>query len=69
MIARYGNFRTYKIEMIDYTKNPLSTFKNNKKGVEMTYIDYYKEVYGIHVSDLKQPLIYALKNIRKEYEK
>jgi len=37
--------------------------------VEMTYMDYYKEAYGISVKNTKQPLVWALKNIRKELDK
>lgn len=32
----------------------------------MTYIDYYKEAYGIVVRNTKQPLLHAVKNIKKE---
>lgn len=32
----------------------------------MTYIDYYKNVYGIKIEDTKQPLLKATKSIKKE---
>jgi len=69
VITKYGTYRTYKIEKIDFQKSPLTKFHNERKGVDMTYVDYYKEAYGISVKNTKQPLIWALKNIRKELDK
>lgn len=43
----------------------MSKFHNEKKGVDMTYIEYYKEAYGIVVKNNKQPLLHAVKNVRK----
>lgn len=42
IITRYGTWRTYSIVKVDFSLNPMSTFFNDKKGVEMTYKDYYK---------------------------
>ena len=52
---RYNN-RTYKISDVDWDSNPLSTFNIEGKG-EMTYVDYYKNQYGIQINDTKQPLL------------
>lgn len=68
VVTNYGTFRTYKIEKIDQTKSPLSTFSNEKKGAEMTYLDYYKEAYGVTIKNTKQPLLLAIKSIKKELQ-
>ena len=57
IITKYGNYRTYSIEEIDYNQSPLSTFHNEKKGAQMSYADYFKEAYGLKVSNNKQPLL------------
>jgi hypothetical protein len=62
-MTRYGSIRTYKIESIDFDKSPMSKFE--KGGVLITYADYYKEAYSEKVYDLKQPLIKAIKSIKK----
>jgi len=69
VITRYGTYRTYKILDIDYSKTPLSTFHNEKKGVNMTYQDYYKEVYGLNIRNNKQPLIKVEKSVKKQIAK
>jgi aubergine-like protein len=55
VLAPYGNYRTYKIEGIDYEKNANSTF--DKNGVDVTFRDYYKKAYGVTVREIDQPLI------------
>ena len=45
--------------------SPMSTFYNNKKGAETTYLDYYRDVYGIKITNIKQPLLRAVKSIKK----
>jgi aubergine-like protein len=55
VLAPYGNYRTYKIEGIDYNKSPASTFEKN--GQEITFRDYYKKAYGYPVREDDQPLI------------
>jgi len=55
VLTRYNN-RTYKISDVDWDSNPLSTFNIEGKG-EMTYVDYYKNQYGIQINDTKQPLL------------
>lgn len=68
VISRYGNYKTYKIDSIEYKKNPSSYFyihevrKGKKPGegapkVKKTYAQYFKEAYGITVNNMKQPLV------------
>jgi hypothetical protein len=68
VISRYGNYKTYKIDDIDYKKNPGSFFyihevrKGKKPGerapkIKKTYAQYFKEAYGITVRNMKQPLV------------
>ncbi len=35
----------------------------------MSYVDYYKEVYGINIRNTKQPLLLAIKSIKKQLDK
>lgn len=65
VVTNYGTFRNYKIEKIDQTMSPSSTFYLEKKGVNMTYIQYYKEAYGVTIKNNKQPLLKAVKSIQK----
>lgn len=62
-MTKYGSIRTYKIESIDFDKSPLSKF--DKNGVQITFVDYYKEAYSEKIYDLKQPLIKAIKSVKK----
>ncbi|XP_022162768.1 piwi-like protein Ago3 [Myzus persicae] len=47
--------KTYRIDDIDFTMNPLSTFVRNDS--EVSYKDYYKTTYNIEILDLMQPMI------------
>lgn len=49
------NKKLYRIDDIDFKRNPSQTFKKHDK--EISYIDYYKTAYGVQISDHKQPLI------------
>lgn len=68
VLTRYGKLRTYKIEKIDYDLNPKSTFFSDKEAGKITYASYYQKSYGLKITDMKQPLVYALKNIEKVLE-
>ena len=57
VITKYGTYRTFSIVEIDYSLTPLSTFHNEKKGATMTYKDYFKDAYGLTISNNKQPLL------------
>ena len=69
--TRYGNFKTYRIDDIDFRKNPNSFFfiNDNRKGKKpgdkvrkkkITYKEYFKYAYGITIYNDKQPLIKIL---------
>ena len=68
IITKYGTYRTYSIEKIDYDLNPLSKFHNEKKGVQMSYQDYFKEAYGLKVSNTKQPLLKVVGRYNQVHE-
>lgn len=55
VLTRYNN-RSYRIDELDWTKNPLSTFKKST-GEEISYAAYYKNNYNLEIKDTKQPLI------------
>ena len=69
VITKYGNYRTYSIVEIDYTQDPKSTFHNEKKGVQMSYADYFKEAYGLKVSNNKQPLLKVIGRYNQVHKK
>ncbi|XP_048257294.1 piwi-like protein 1 [Haliotis rufescens] len=52
---KYNN-KTYRVDDIDWDKNPLDTFKMSD-GSQITYKEYYKKSYEITVTDDKQPLL------------
>ncbi|CAG9326901.1 unnamed protein product [Blepharisma stoltei] len=54
VMARYGNFRCYRIEGICWDENPTNTF--NWKGQDITYVNYY-ERFNRTIRDIRQPLI------------
>lgn len=65
--AQYGRGQTYRIDGVDRSKTPLSTFKQNaskklnRPEREITYEQYYKETYGtdrfVRITDTKQNLL------------
>lgn len=50
------NNNTYRIDDVDYTVTPKSTFKK-KNGEEITYCAYYESKYQIRIRDVRQPLL------------
>ena len=53
-LCRYNN-QTYRIDGIDWDKNPLVEFE--KRTEKMTLVKYYADKYQKTLRDLKQPLI------------
>jgi len=49
------NKTTYHVDDIDFQLTPKSTF--DCKGRSVSYAEYYKEKYGLTITDLEQPLI------------
>lgn len=52
-------FLRYRVDSIDDTKTPRSTFEKleNGKPVQISFVDYYKNNYGIEIKDWDQPLL------------
>ncbi|XP_034834456.1 piwi-like protein Ago3 [Maniola hyperantus] len=53
------NKKLFRVDSIDDTMNPMSTFEKNEKGqmVQISFMEYYKKYYGIDIMDVKQPLL------------
>jgi hypothetical protein len=64
VLRKYGSPKIYKIVEIDYKKSPKSEFLNEKEGVNITYLEYYKKVYGVTIKSEKQPLLKVLADRR-----
>lgn len=56
VLTRYNN-KTYIIDDIDFTMNPMSTFRLTKADREISYMEYYRQQYGLSISDPKQPML------------
>lgn len=54
VMTGYNN-RTYRIEDIDWTETPRSTFE--MRNEQTSYVDYYNRHYGIKIRDHQQPLL------------
>ena len=55
VLTRYNN-KCYKIDDIDWSMTPNSTFINHN-GVEQSFVDYYKKNYNLTINDVKQPML------------
>ncbi|KAK6628902.1 hypothetical protein RUM43_002719 [Polyplax serrata] len=62
VLTDYNN-KTYRVDDVDFSLNPLSTFlyKNNET---LTYVEYYKRRYQITIKDLRQPLLISRSSAR-----
>ena len=58
MVFRYNN-RTYKIDDINFDSCPGDSF-TNAKGESFTFLEYYKNNYGLDIRDPKQPMITSM---------
>eukprot|EP01117_Protostelium_nocturnum_P016842 TRINITY_DN6745_c0_g2_i1.p1 TRINITY_DN6745_c0_g2~~TRINITY_DN6745_c0_g2_i1.p1 ORF type:complete len:994 (-),score=216.74 TRINITY_DN6745_c0_g2_i1:22-3003(-) len=56
VLTRYSN-RIYRIDGIDWEKNPLSTFKKRGCAEDYSYVKYYCSMYNRAINDLNQPLL------------
>lgn len=54
VLTDYTN-KTYRIDSIDFQKNPKSTFDTRDGPV--SFAEYYKKKYNIVIKDLNQPLL------------
>jgi aubergine len=53
-MKRYNN-KTYRINDIDFTRNPNHTF--GRKGAEITFAEYFSTTYKVNLTSFEQPLI------------
>uniref|UniRef100_A0A1B6BXC6 Piwi domain-containing protein n=1 Tax=Clastoptera arizonana TaxID=38151 RepID=A0A1B6BXC6_9HEMI len=55
ILTRYNN-KIYRVDDIEFSKNPLSTFENNE-GKMISFKDYYQQRYSLEIRDNRQPLL------------
>lgn len=55
ILTRYNN-KTYRIDEIDFEKNPMDCFSRSN-GEKISYVDYYKQQYNLTIRDARQPLL------------
>lgn len=55
VLASYGMKRTYRVDDVDFNMTPKTTF--NWKGRDISYMEYFKEQYGINIKDPNQPML------------
>jgi aubergine-like protein len=55
VLASYGMKRTYRVDDVDFSMTPKSTF--NWKGRDISYVEYFKEQYQITIKDPNQPML------------
>lgn len=61
VLTRYNN-KTYRVDDVDFDKNPKSTFK--KGDIDIPYSEYYKQQYGLNITDMGQPLLIHREDVR-----
>ena len=67
VLTTYGSLRAYRIESIDFEKNPINTSFNikTKEGTKTINIyNYYEQQYRQKIKDKKQPLLVAERRIK-----
>ncbi|XP_018408744.1 PREDICTED: piwi-like protein 1 [Nanorana parkeri] len=55
VLTKYNN-RTYRVDEIAWNRSPQSLFKRSD-GSEISFVEYYKNQYNIHVKDDGQPML------------
>ena len=51
------NKKTYRIDGVDFTMNPMSTFRHRTKDRNITYGEYYNKHYSVDVRNKSQPML------------
>ena len=51
------NKKTYRIDDVDFEKNPSTTFHLRKENRDVTYAEYYQTRYNLTVRNMTQPLL------------
>ena len=69
VLAKYGSFRTYRINLINFDKSPKNTsiqikdINGNVNSVSLS--NYYYNQYGLKIRDEDQPLIEVERKVKK----
>jgi len=66
VVSSYGNFRMWRVDDIDYTRNPTIKFEL-EDGSKVTLIAYYKKKYNIDIKDPTQPLLVSIDRTGREF--
>ncbi|CAL1531960.1 unnamed protein product [Lymnaea stagnalis] len=69
VMTRHNN-KTYRVDDINWNGRPTDSFE--KKGEQITYVDYYKQHWNLPITDLEQPLLVSKpteKDLRRGEEK
>lgn len=67
VVMTHYNNKTYRIDDIDFSLTPKSTFHLRKEDKEVSFIDYYKSRYNLTVRSETQPMLISrptAKNVR-----
>jgi hypothetical protein len=48
-MAKYGNFRIYRITRVDFDRTPESTFMSRRGPGSQSFLQYYQSVYNIQI--------------------
>ncbi|KAJ4439863.1 hypothetical protein ANN_07991 [Periplaneta americana] len=57
VLTEYNN-KTYRIDDVDFSVTPASTFEC--KGNDVSYISYYAKKYDLHINDPGQPMLVTM---------
>lgn len=63
VMTNYNN-RTYKIEDIKFDERVNHTFE--RRGAQISFVQYYQEVYNVKIRDTNQPLLVVMPSIREK---
>lgn len=67
VLTKY-NYRAYRIDDISWNSSPKDEFVLSS-GRSISYVDYYKETYGLSIQDLNQPLLLSRSRVKSAAEK
>lgn len=70
VLARYSK-QTYRVDDIDFEASPRSLFEagsSGKRKFVTTFVDYYREKWGLEIRELDQPLLVHQKKSQKTGE-
>lgn len=59
------NDKTYKVTDVDFNVTPSSTF-SKKDGSNVSFVDYFKQVYNITIRDPRQPMLVSVPSLRMQ---